>query len=370
MITRIITILVGTVGIANCIAGLLGTTLWCLYLVGSWFCVSGHQRQLGGSEASSQGGVSWPRCALRPSTRLFMISMFTNNLAGLYTGNLRYSLFLLIAKDVCFIGGCTGCRIHLYITAITTDLSTWHVVCLCCERFFLALFPQSDYARDRERIRPTLLIIFAMYSVSILAEMSYLFPQEPVCHPTYRSTYMNVFRLCLGAIIPGLLILSTTIGVIVILFKRARRMDQSIKGWLASNKLPEGALALNLLLFISVVASSIRLVLLLVVLVSPLSCSRVTLGVIGLDGSSICSFAIVIYWTASCLCSLILMASSKRILDDTEKTVLVISSYLTGGRSVLIAIGKSKYEYYGYDSFGAKFIMPQMSQFGCLQYAL
>ncbi|TGZ59349.1 hypothetical protein CRM22_009127 [Opisthorchis felineus] len=334
MSIRIITILVGTLGIANCIAGLIGNVLWLLYLVGSWFCASGQERQLGGSEGCSQGGVSWPRCPLRPSTRLFMISMFTNNLAGLYTSNLRYSVFLLVAKDVCFIGGCTGCRIHLYISAITTDLSTWHVVCLCCERFYLALFPQSDYARDRERIRPTLLIIFAMYSVSILAEMSYLFPQGSVCQPTYRSMYMSVFRLCFEVIIPSVLILSTTIGVIVILFKRARRMDQSIKGWLASNKLPEGALAVNLLLFISIVASSIRLVLLLVVLVNPLSCSRVAISADELGGSSICSFAVVIYWTASCLCSLILMAGSKRILDDTEKMLLVISSCLTGRRSV------------------------------------
>ncbi|KER32951.1 hypothetical protein T265_01044 [Opisthorchis viverrini] len=326
--------LVGTLGIANCIAGLIGNTLWFLYLVGSWFCATGQERQVDGSQGSNQGGVSWPRCPLRPSTRLFMISMFINNLIGLYTSNLRYSLFLLVTKDVCFIGGCMGCRIHLYISAITTDLSTWHVVCLCCERFFLALFPQSNYARDRERIRTTLLIIFAMYSGSMLAEMSYLFPQELVCHPTYRSMYLSVFRLCFAAIVPGLLILTTTIGVTVILFKRARQMDQSIKGWLASNKLPEGALALNLLLFISVVASSIRLVLLLVVLVNPMSCSRVTVNVDGLDGSSICSFAIVFYWTACCLCSLILMASSKRILDDTEKILLVISSYITRSRSV------------------------------------
>ncbi|KAF7259685.1 hypothetical protein EG68_03062 [Paragonimus skrjabini miyazakii] len=148
--------------------------------------------------------------------------MICVDVLGMFTSNLRFVVLSLTSIDVRLMCGDICCRAQLMLAYMVGDLSTWSLVCLCCERFYIMLFPLSSYARDRKNIRSAIIVTCLLYLFAFLANGFLLSPQEDVCAEAYSNFAVVLWKMICVQILPTTIVSVSVIGLMIILCRRSR----------------------------------------------------------------------------------------------------------------------------------------------------
>ncbi|CAI2723000.1 unnamed protein product [Schistosoma spindalis] len=162
--------------------------------------------------------LTWPICSLRMSTQIIILSMEMINILGCFD-LIRLIYLLITGNDLRLITNDLLCRLQIFLSFISCDISGWHFVCLCIERCYITLYPKKLYSMNHESIGPALIMILFVYIISISSNIFLLITKQPVCSGTFRSNSINVLKFSITFIIPVLIVTISTIVMIIVLIK-------------------------------------------------------------------------------------------------------------------------------------------------------
>ncbi|CAH8442644.1 unnamed protein product [Schistosoma curassoni] len=159
----------------------------------------------------------WPNCSLRISIQIIILSMEFINIIGCCTDLIRLIYLSMTGNDLRLLTNDWLCRIQIFLSFISCDISGWHFVCLCIERCYIILFPRNYYSINRTSIKPALIMILFIYFIGILSNLFLLIPNYPVCNEPFKSTLVNTIKFSITFIIPGFTVIISTVLMIVVL---------------------------------------------------------------------------------------------------------------------------------------------------------
>ncbi|CAH8825017.1 unnamed protein product [Trichobilharzia szidati] len=160
----------------------------------------------------SQQKLVWPVCSLRMSTQLIIFSMEIAYILGCCTDLMRLIYLSITGDDLRLLFSEWSCRIQIFLSFTTCDLSGWHFVFLCIERCYITLFPRKYYSMSHSSFGPALSMIVFAYTISVATNIFLLIPTQHVCYGFYDSPAVNSVKFLFTLIIP---VLTTTISTIV-----------------------------------------------------------------------------------------------------------------------------------------------------------
>ncbi|CAH8440545.1 unnamed protein product [Schistosoma intercalatum] len=108
----------------------------------------------------------WPNCSLRISIQIIILSMEFINIIGCCTDLTRLIYLSMTSNDLRLLTNDWLCRIQIFLSFISCDISGWHFVCLCIERCYIILFPRNYYSINRTSIKPALIMILFIYFIA------------------------------------------------------------------------------------------------------------------------------------------------------------------------------------------------------------
>ncbi|CAH8440834.1 unnamed protein product [Schistosoma guineensis] len=159
----------------------------------------------------------WPNCSLRISIQIIILSMEFINIIGCCTDLTRLIYLSMTGNDLRLLTNDWLCRIQIFLSFISCDISGWHFVCLCIERCYIILFPRNYYSINRTSIKPALIMILFIYFIGILSNLFLLIPNYSVCNEPFKSTLVNTIKFSMTFIIPGFTVIISTVLMIVVL---------------------------------------------------------------------------------------------------------------------------------------------------------
>ncbi|CAH8438646.1 unnamed protein product [Schistosoma mattheei] len=160
----------------------------------------------------------WPICSLRMSTQIIILSMEMINIIGCFD-LIRLIYLSITGNDLRLLTNDWLCRIQIFLSFISCDISGWHFVCLCIERCYITLYPKKLYSMNHDSIGPALLMIIIVYIISILSNIFLLITKQPICSGIFRNNFINIIKFSITFIIPVLIVTISTIIMIIVLIK-------------------------------------------------------------------------------------------------------------------------------------------------------
>ncbi|CAH8438924.1 unnamed protein product [Schistosoma haematobium] len=162
--------------------------------------------------------LTWPICSLRMSTQIIILSMEMINIIGCFD-LIRLIYLSMTGNDLRLLTNDWLCRIQIFLSFISCDISGWHFVCLCIERCYITLYPKKLYSMNHDSIGPALLMIIIVYIISILSNIFLLITKQPICSGIFRNNFINIIKFSITFIIPVLIVTISTIVMIIVLIK-------------------------------------------------------------------------------------------------------------------------------------------------------
>ncbi|CAH8439593.1 unnamed protein product [Schistosoma rodhaini] len=173
--------------------------------------------------------LTWPICTLRISTQIIIFSMIIINIIG-FIDLIRLIYLSITGNDLRLLTNDWLCRIQIFISFISCDISEWHFVILCIERCYIILYPRKYYSINNTLIKPALIMIIIIYIICILANLFLFISNESICFIKFRNYSVNIIKFTITLIIPVLLITISTIIIIIVLIKwKLKNMKYRIK---------------------------------------------------------------------------------------------------------------------------------------------
>ncbi|KAG5441963.1 hypothetical protein CSKR_110778 [Clonorchis sinensis] len=328
--------ILGTIGILNLTIGLMGISIWTVYLLSknnSRKSPQGHTVRLIGvtteiatEDTDEHVKTGWPTCALRPSSKFFLLCIFMSDLLGLCTSNLRFTLLCLVGKDVRLMCGDWCCRVQLVLAYNAGDLSAWFTAIVCAERFLIMLLPTSTYTRNLSRIFPALIISVSLALLTFLTNLFLLIPTEAVCNGSYTNFSIIVFKMVYASVLPFVIVSVSTTGSTVILLRHwnsTRKKNQNRN----SKIVTKGMMASQLMLVTGIIFLAGTLPVFVNNLVNPYCCiltapTNCTLA--DYRFNAIC----LAYWTTVCLRTYLLIIISGQTRQDIKQLINQVCSHV------------------------------------------
>ncbi|XP_048382065.1 C-C chemokine receptor type 6-like [Stegostoma tigrinum] len=120
--------------------------------------------------------ISRRKCGLSKCVTVYMLAMATTDLLVLINNVVLYYI-LSYHFPWSFLFHTALCRVIMYLTAVTTDLSVWCVICFTFDRFVLICCRkiQTKYCTRRTSIK----LVITIAVVIVLKEIPVLFAYEP-----------------------------------------------------------------------------------------------------------------------------------------------------------------------------------------------
>ncbi|CAL8107956.1 unnamed protein product [Calicophoron daubneyi] len=216
--------------------GTCGTLLWVIYLVSWRISRSPNMNRVcaPSSTTTATGGINltvskWPVCSMRLSTQIYMLNLTISDLVGLWSDGFRIMYLLFTCVDVRLIGGEISCRIQLLLSYISADLSSWIFACLCVERFYIMLYPTCKYSLNRLYLRTAYMYLGIIYVAVFAANCYIVIPTEDICSDAYANFAITVFKQVFTRLAAPAVVLSSLIGMTVILAKQARSHHSDVR---------------------------------------------------------------------------------------------------------------------------------------------
>ncbi|RTG82401.1 uncharacterized protein DC041_0008837 [Schistosoma bovis] len=258
---QIVRIIIGCIGILSILSHIIAAILWIAYIIG-WRIIrqlkyiqqrqeinqhssmtpystitntisyknnvnaqqQHHRRQQRQQEQQSKSvklckqHLTWPICSLRMSTQIIILSMEMINIIGCFD-LIRLIYLSMTGNDLRLLTSDWLCRIQIFLSFISCDISGWHFVCLCIERCYITLYPKKLYSMNHDSIGPALLMIIIVYIISILSNIFLLITKQPICSGIFRNNFINIIKFSITFIIPVLIVTISTIVMIIVLIK-------------------------------------------------------------------------------------------------------------------------------------------------------
>uniref|UniRef100_A0A5K4F5Q8 G_PROTEIN_RECEP_F1_2 domain-containing protein n=1 Tax=Schistosoma mansoni TaxID=6183 RepID=A0A5K4F5Q8_SCHMA len=134
--------------------------------------------------------LTWPICTLRISTQIIIFSMVIINIIG-FIDLIRLIYLSITGNDLRLLTNDWLCRIQIFISFISCDISEWHFVILCIERCYIILYPRKYYSINNTLIKPALIMIIIIYIISILANIFLFISNESICFIKFPKNNNN-----------------------------------------------------------------------------------------------------------------------------------------------------------------------------------
>ncbi|KAK4472203.1 hypothetical protein MN116_000507 [Schistosoma mekongi] len=253
---QLIRIIIGCIGILSIFLHFIAATLWIVYIIG-WRTirkvkciqqereinhnsstiavttttttttsskVMHHRNNVNFSEQNmsltkTKQNLIWPVCSLRMSTQLIILSMEMIYILGCCTDLVRLIHLSITGDDLRLLFGDELCRLQIFLSFISCDVSGWHFVCLCIERCYITLFPRKYYSMNHSSIGPALVMILFVYTICMSANVFLLIPNQSICSGLFRNESVNAIKFSITFIIPVLIVTVSTIVMIRVLLK-------------------------------------------------------------------------------------------------------------------------------------------------------
>nr|CAH8822636.1 unnamed protein product [Trichobilharzia regenti] len=237
---------IGIIGIITIFSHIISATLWITYLLG-WRInrklkyatqnqnlnnnpPTGRRREVQlnengvnvrqpNADVISRQKLIWPVCSLRMSTQLIIFSMEITYILGCCTDLMRLIYLSITGDDLRLLFSEWSCRIQIFLSFTTCDLSGWHFVFLCIERCYITLFPRKYYSMSHSSFGPALSMIIFAYTISVATNIFLLIPTQHVCYGFYDSPTVNSIKFLFTLIMPVLIATISTIVMTNVLVK-------------------------------------------------------------------------------------------------------------------------------------------------------
>ncbi|TNN16181.1 hypothetical protein EWB00_000659 [Schistosoma japonicum] len=253
---QLIRIIIGCIGILSIFSHFIAATLWIAYITG-WRTIRKlkclqqekeinsisssivatttttttttsevilHRNNVNFTEqkislTKTKQNLIWPVCSLRMSTQIIILSMEMIYILGCCTDLVRLIHLSITGDDLRLLFGDGLCRLQIFLSFISCDVSGWHLVCLCIERCYITLFPRKYYSMNHSSIGPALVMILFVYTISMSANLFLFIPNQPICSGLFRNKSINAIKFSITFIIPVLIVTVSTIVMITVLVK-------------------------------------------------------------------------------------------------------------------------------------------------------
>uniref|UniRef100_A0A5K4FA48 G_PROTEIN_RECEP_F1_2 domain-containing protein n=1 Tax=Schistosoma mansoni TaxID=6183 RepID=A0A5K4FA48_SCHMA len=161
----------------------------------------------------------WPICSLRLSIQTIILSMEFINIIGCCTDLLRLIYLSITGNDLRLLYGEWQCRLLIFISFISCDISEWHFVYLCIERCYIILYSRKYSHLNDNSMKPTIFIILLIYLISSISNIFLLIPYYSIYNEPFKSKLVYIVKLSITFIIPGLIVIISTVLMIIVLIK-------------------------------------------------------------------------------------------------------------------------------------------------------
>ncbi|CAH8440712.1 unnamed protein product [Schistosoma margrebowiei] len=266
---QIIRIIIGCIGILSILSHIIAAILWIAYIIG-WRIIrklkyiqqrkeinqyssrtpyststnnvtaqqqpqqQQQQEQQSNSIKLCKQHLTWPICSLRMSTQIIILSMEIINILGCFD-LIRLIYLSITGNDLRLLTNDWLCRIQIFLSFISCDISGWHFVCLCIERCYITLYPKKLYSINHNSIKPILIMIFFIYIISIISNIFLFITKQPICSGIFRNNFINIIKFSITFIIPVLIVTISTIIMIIVLIKWKLNNKFNIKTFISNN---------------------------------------------------------------------------------------------------------------------------------------
>ncbi|VDP23039.1 unnamed protein product [Schistosoma margrebowiei] len=270
---QIVRIIIGCIGILSILSHIIAAILWIAYIIG-WRIIrklkyiqqrkeinqhssrtpyststnnvtaqqqpqqhhhhEQQQEQQSNSIKLCKQHLTWPICSLRMSTQIIILSMEIINILGCFD-LIRLIYLSITGNDLRLLTNDWLCRIQIFLSFISCDISGWHFVCLCIERCYITLYPKKLYSINHNSIKPILIMIFFIYIISIISNIFLFITKQPICSGIFRNNFINIIKFSITFIIPVLIVTISTIIMIIVLIKWKLNNKFNIKTFISNN---------------------------------------------------------------------------------------------------------------------------------------
>lgn len=203
--------MIGILGIFTlCMSGFI-TILWLIIFIKDY----------------QQNRINSKLFKLRKSTKIYYICMILTDAFQHIFITFRFTYLVIMEKDVRLMYGEWFCRIHLFCSHVFAMISNWNVVILSMERFWLMMYPTSLYSINTSNAFYSLMIVIIVYSVCILFNLFIFLPNVELCTIDYKNFILNILAFIFIIVLPIMLIVIFTTGLLILLFKWKCKIERS-----------------------------------------------------------------------------------------------------------------------------------------------
>ncbi|VDP22784.1 unnamed protein product [Schistosoma margrebowiei] len=171
------------------------------------------------SMITTKENLIWPNCSLRISIQIIILSMEFINIIGCCTDLTRLIYLSITGNDLRLLTNDWLCRIQIFLSFISCDISGWHFVCLCIERCYIILYPRNYYSINRTSIKSAIIMILFIYLIGVLSNLFLLIPNYSICNKPFKSILVNMIKFSITFIIPGFTVIISTVLMIIVLIQ-------------------------------------------------------------------------------------------------------------------------------------------------------
>ncbi|CAL8073185.1 unnamed protein product, partial [Calicophoron daubneyi] len=217
--------------IVNTIYMVLITVMWFLYMFGGRILKT--KRAIAPAKRNEGQNVSdqlqWPSCIVRPSSQIFITGITSGELIYVSLQSVRFTRATTESTSASLNLNDVMCNGTVFITLVLADMLSWLLAALCFERFYIMYRPMSAYSRDQSRLFPPICAVCVICLATVTVNLFYIFQQSSPCSDGTPDVAYITFKMLFQLVVPTIIVISSTIGLIVMLTRRKRTLFESSK---------------------------------------------------------------------------------------------------------------------------------------------